>query len=46
MPEKSVTQEKLKMVQAITEAGKLLTAEPLLLLTNTQSSPMMDRIQS
>lgn len=39
-------QEKLKMVQAILEAGKLFTAEPLLLLTNTQSSPMMDRIQS
>lgn len=46
MPEKSVTLEKLKMVQAIPESGRLVTAEPLLLLTNTQSSPSMDRIQS
>lgn len=46
MPEKSVTQEKLKMVQAIPESGRLLTAEPLLLLTNTQPSPSVDRMFS
>lgn len=46
MPEKSVTQEKLKMVQAIPKSGRLLTAEPLLLLTNTQPSPSVDRMFS
>lgn len=45
MPDKSVTQEELKMVQAIPESGGLLAAAPLL-LSSTRSSPSTDRMLS
>ena len=47
MLDKSVTQEELKMVQAIPESGRLLVAAPLLLLlSSTRSSPSADRMLS
>lgn len=46
MPDKSVTQEELKMVRAIPESGRLLAAAPLLLLSSTRASPSTDRMLS